>query len=350
MHDIDRHAIMSQNDIQHTSIKDEATLSQMVCRICSTEQQNDDSMNNLLTSDHNGLYFVDMLHDCLQRAIPRDNGFPLNICLDCTSKLIVVYNFRLMYNASQKKFTEMLGYSCKSEGLEPKVDVIIDESESDDVKPRFFFDWAAFDVPIAPPTTCDGINDISNCETGLKFEPHTEVKLNKLRVQRYECYQCKTMFKRITYLRKHMKNLHDTADKCWSDCHKRYSHRKQLVDHLNKHKTRQNCNDEKETLTSETPQSTFLCSECGKTFKNKWLLTSHQNVHSTEKQFVCSKCPSRFKWKLALTYHMTIHQRQDRQKHVCDTCGKSYATRSSMKAHASKLNLLSVLFRCFLRL
>lgn len=390
-----RQTIMSQNDMNHISIKEEQTLFQTLCRICATEQHNDDSMNNLLTSDHNGLYLIDMLQDCLQRPISRDYIFPLNICSSCTSNLIVVHNFRLTYIASEKKLTEMLCYNWKSEGLEQKVDVIIDESETD-VKPNYLIDCAAFDVSVRPSKIFDERNDINNCHTSLKFRTEIKPKLKKPKVQCYECYQCKTTFKRITLLQKHITNQHNIA-KCWScsDCHKRYSNRKKLVEHFQKHiskdcdhcslsitslrdmrkhyeknhtdlvvphqcdrcpkkfvlsaqlrihlldhlnkNDKQRDNDGKDTLTSDTPQLPFLCSECGKVFKSKWLLTSHQNVHSSEKQFVCSKCPSRFKWKLALTYHMTIHQRQDRQKHVCETCGSSFTTRSSMKAHTSKL-------------
>ncbi len=365
-----------------------------MCRICATEQNDDDSMNNLLTSIHNGLYFVDVLQECLQRSIIRDNGYPLNICLDCTSNLILVYNFRLMYDASEKKLMEMLCLDhIDSEELERKVDVVIDEPEKD-VKPSYFIDCAAFE---APTTHRVGCNDKSICETSLKVKSETKPNLNKPKVERYECYQCKAMFKRIKLLRKHMKTNHHSSDKIWScsDCHKRYSQRKKLMEHFYKHISTQceHCNESFTSLRDmrkhyeevhtdllisyqcdrcpkkfvlkaqlrihihdhlhlakqpdkppsdrhiRTPESTCLCSQCGKTFKNKWLLTSHQNVHNSEKQFLCPKCPSRFKWKVALTYHMTIHQDQvaDRRKHVCETCGTSFTTRSAMKAHTSKV-------------
>lgn len=392
---------MSQDHIQHV-IKDEKFLSPMLCRICATEYT-DDCMNNLLTSIHNGLYFVDMLRDCLQRSIIKDNGFPLGICFDCTSNLIIVYNFHLMCNASEKKFREMLGDHLELDALEQKVEVMIDESVGD-VKQSYFIDCAAIDEL---NTNCDEIDDRGRRVTEtVVIEPQSGLKLNKPRLPRYECYLCKTTFRRIVHLRQHVSSCHYVDDKLWkcSDCQKRFAQKKNLMKHFYKHTNtsceycpetfttlrdlqqhchrthkdvlilrqcgrcpkkfvltaqlrihehshntsqRYDCDICNETFVSEMQlkghirvvHPKYLCSECGKTFKNKSLLTSHQKVHNSEKPFVCTKCPSRFKWKVALTYHMTIHQQE--RKHVCETCGMSFTTRSAMKGHMSKLWVLT---------
>lgn len=389
---------MYQPDHMQHSIKDEKILSPMLCRICATEHS-DESMNNLLTSTHDGLYFVDMLQDCLQRPIVKVNGFPLGICLDCTSHLIIAYNFHLMCNGSEKKFREMLNdYHLDSDGMEQKVDVIVDERESD-VKQSHFIDCSAIDLL---DTNCDEIDGGGGTVTVTdKVKSPTE-KI-KSRMSRYECYICTQKFRRIARLQQHLTNYHGTDgdEKLWqcSECAKSFSNKKNLMKHFYKHtipsceyctetfttlralrqhcqrthaeqvvhhqcdrcpkkfvlgaqlrihmhnhstSQRYDCNICSETFPSEiklkghirTVHTTYLCSECGKTFKNNSLLTSHQKVHNSEKPFVCSKCPSRFKWRVALTYHMTIHE-QDR-KHVCETCGKGFTTRSAMKGHMSE--------------
>lgn len=386
---------MSKDHILQHTIKDEKILSLILCRICRTEQT-DDCMNNLLTSSHNGLHFVDMLQDCLQRTIFKDNGIPLAICVECTSNLIIAYNFHLLCNASEKKFKEMLGYHLEPDASEQKLEVIINETDGD-MKQSYFIDCAAID------TNCDEIDDSGRrvTETNLLMEQQTELKLNKPRTSRYECYLCRDAFGRIIQLRQHFTSCHFTDDMLWkcSDCQKRFAQRKNLMKHLYKHTStsceycpekfatlrdlqqhsqrthkdelilhqcdrcprkfvlnaqlrihlhshntsqRYNCNVCNDTFATEmqlkghirSVHTQYLCSECGKTFKNNSLLTSHQKVHNSDKPFVCAKCPSRFKWKVALTYHMTIHQQE--RKHVCETCGMSFTTRSAMKGHMSE--------------
>ncbi|KAG4079676.1 hypothetical protein HA402_009062 [Bradysia odoriphaga] len=382
---------MSQVSIQNT-IKAECILPQMLCRICAIEQADDDCMNNLLTSIHEGLYFVDILEECLQRPIARDNGFPLSICLDCTSSLINVHNFRSTYNGSERKFKEMLDLHSVADGLEQKVEVT--ESESD-IKPSYFIDCAAVEDVVR--VNCDEIDNRDRKH--IKTDVKSQVAPERSRRRRYECYQCKLPFRRVARLRVHLTNYH-APDKRWtcSDCQKQFSTRKNLMkhfykhtstncdrcpetftalrdlqhhyqrshkdelihhqcdqcprkfvlsaqlrihmhNHLNRKKTTHNCNTCSETFATEVQlkghiralHTTYLCSECGKTFKNNSLLASHQKIHSSDKPFGCSLCPSRFKWKVALTYHMTIHKQE--RKHVCETCGTSFSTRSAMKGH-----------------
>ncbi len=402
---------MSPDDVEQT-IKNETVLSLMVCRICATEQP-EDCLNNLLTSIHDGhnghrLYFVDMLQECLQRSIARD-GFPLSICVDCTANLIVVYNFRLLCNDSEKKFRELLSYQSDPGGLEQKVEVTIDETDCD-VKPlSHFIDCAAIDVL---STNCDNNGNNDRDSEADVIEPEAKPRIKKIRVQRYECYLCKRTFRTMDRLRKHITNYHNVQHKLWScsDCHKRFSQRNKLVEHFYKHISTKcehcscdafttlrdlrkhyqqthsdqltlhpcnrcpkkfvlkaqlrihmhnhldslskkfNCNMCSDTFLSGVQlkghirafHTTYLCQDCGKTFKNNSLLMSHQKTHNSEKPFVCSKCPSRFKWKVALTYHMTIHQ-QDR-KHVCETCGMSFTTRSAMRGHMSKSTSFNFFF------
>lgn len=366
----------------------------LLCRICATERTID-GMNDLLTTIHNGLAFVDMLAECLQRSISLDDGFPLHICFDCSTKLVVVHSFHAMYNNSEKKLREVLGNRLKSdESTEPTAVVDVGDELDSDLKPSCFIDCADNDEP---GTNCcdDEMSDERNSNEGDLIEP-----TKPLKVTRYECYMCKETYSQRRQLRKHFNNDHQMTDRVWScsDCQKRFTHRKHLVKHLYKHVTptcdycretfatlrllhqhcqqahkdvlvlhrcdqcpkkfvlntqlqvhkqthritAHNCSVCDKSFTTELQlkghktavHTTYLCSECGKTFKNNALLASHQKVHNADKPFACLKCPSRFKWRVALTYHMTIHDEE--KKHVCDECGKSFSTRSSMKSHMSE--------------
>lgn len=192
--------------------------------------------------------------------------------------------------------------------------------------------------------TDDKLWKCSDCES--RFAQRKNLMKHVYKHISMDCEYCAKKFTTVRNLQKHCQRSHKdqlTIHQC-GQCPRKFILNAQLRIHMHNHNAslQHNCNICNETFASgmllkghiRAVHTTYLCSECGKTFKNKYLLSSHQKVHNSEKPFVCGKCPSRFKWKVALTYHMTVHQ-QDR-KHICETCGMSFTTRSSMKGHMSK--------------
>lgn len=54
----------------------------------------------------------------------------------------------------------------------------------------------------------------------------------------------------------------------------------------------------------------FICEKCGKAFKTRFLLKTHQKRHSDERPYVCSECQRGFRWPAGLRHHFLSHTNQ----------------------------------------
>ena len=74
-----------------------------------------------------------------------------------------------------------------------------------------------------------------------------------------------------------------------------------------------------------------MCNECGKAFKLKNTLISHQNVHTRVKPFQCSECGKPYSNKTSLIVHQRIHTGV--KPFQCNECGKPYSYKTSLIVH-----------------
>ncbi|KAL8183058.1 UNVERIFIED_CONTAM: hypothetical protein K2H54_013712 [Gekko kuhli] len=51
----------------------------------------------------------------------------------------------------------------------------------------------------------------------------------------------------------------------------------------------------------------FICEQCGKAFKTRFLLKTHLKKHSEEKPYVCNVCYRGFRWAAGLRHHYLTH-------------------------------------------
>nr|XP_056717579.1 zinc finger protein 142 [Euleptes europaea] len=51
----------------------------------------------------------------------------------------------------------------------------------------------------------------------------------------------------------------------------------------------------------------FICEQCGKAFKTRFLLKTHLKKHSEEKPYVCNVCCRGFRWAAGLRHHYLTH-------------------------------------------
>ncbi|XP_064190272.1 zinc finger protein 558-like isoform X3 [Anguilla rostrata] len=73
------------------------------------------------------------------------------------------------------------------------------------------------------------------------------------------------------------------------------------------------------------------CSQCGKSFRSKSLLTVHERTHTGERPYHCSQCGKSFASKSYLTVHQRIHTGEC--PYQCSQCGKSFITKSLLTIH-----------------
>ena len=83
-----------------------------------------------------------------------------------------------------------------------------------------------------------------------------------------------------------------------------------------------------ETHSKETPHK---CATCGKGFKLKHNLTTHQRVHTGERAHTCLTCNKSFSQKGHLSSHMLTHSEE--VPHQCSTCGRRFKRKNSLKRH-----------------
>ncbi|PIO32114.1 hypothetical protein AB205_0143810, partial [Aquarana catesbeiana] len=76
------------------------------------------------------------------------------------------------------------------------------------------------------------------------------------------------------------------------------------------------------TQKCRTWKKQYSCAECGKRFKQKSTLITHERVHTGEKPFSCSECGRCFKQRSTLITHERVHTGE--KPYSCSKCGKCF--------------------------
>lgn len=145
----------------------------------------------------------------------------------------------------------------------------------------------------------------------------------------FDCYICEEAFTCKAEYKQHESEKHLDLDGMIScpipECGKKfkvtdtkYGQSKLVKRHIMMHKGKQ--------------ESSYVCPECGKTFKNRGSLGPHMALHTGVKSIHCDECDQSFFTTSALLGHkMRTHD--ENQEVICPECGKRCSNKYTLKRH-----------------
>ena len=86
-------------------------------------------------------------------------------------------------------------------------------------------------------------------------------------------------------------------------------------------------------ITYENNGTKYVCTECGKLFKDKRYYLVHHKSHFVGKQFMCKECGKEFEQKKTLKRHKLYFHMEESDKIACNQCGKGFKHPQSLKDH-----------------
>nr|XP_004416468.2 PREDICTED: LOW QUALITY PROTEIN: zinc finger protein 354A [Odobenus rosmarus divergens] len=157
----------------------------------------------------------------------------------------------------------------------------------------------------------------------------------------YVCKECGKAFTLSTSLYKHLRT--HTVEKSYrcKECGKSFSRRSGLFIHQKIHagENPHRYNPGRKASSTSLPgcqrihlrKKSYLCNECGNTFKSSSSLRYHQRIHTGEKPFKCSECGRAFSQSASLIQHERIHTGE--KPYRCNECGKGFTSISRLNRH-----------------
>ncbi|KAJ8012897.1 hypothetical protein DPEC_G00047650 [Dallia pectoralis] len=139
-----------------------------------------------------------------------------------------------------------------------------------------------------------------SCTDPSRLKYHMRIHRDEKKYLCPECgYKCKWMSQLKYHMTKHTGDKPYACDEC--------GYRSNRSDALRVHRE-----------TRHREERTFICEKCGKGFKTRFLLKTHQRKHSEERPYVCGLCQRAFRWPAGLRHHYLTHT--DRQPFLCRHC------------------------------
>ncbi|XP_044294332.1 zinc finger protein 142 isoform X2 [Varanus komodoensis] len=136
----------------------------------------------------------------------------------------------------------------------------------------------------------------------------------------YKCHQCQYACADPSRLKYHMRIHKEERKYLCPECGYKCKWVNQLKYHMTKHTGLKPyqcdecdyCTNRADALrihkeTRHREARSFICEQCGKAFKTRFLLKTHLKKHSEEKPYVCNVCFRGFRWAAGLRHHYLTH-------------------------------------------
>ncbi|XP_006892002.1 PREDICTED: zinc finger protein 142 [Elephantulus edwardii] len=147
----------------------------------------------------------------------------------------------------------------------------------------------------------------------------------------YRCHLCPYACADPSRLKYHMRIHKEERKYLCPDCGYKCKWVNQLKYHMSKHTGLkpyqcpecEYCTNRADALrvhreTRHRDARAFMCEQCGKAFKTRFLLRTHLRKHSEAKPYVCNVCHRAFRWAAGLRHHALTHT--DRHPFFCRLC------------------------------
>ncbi|CAG9565781.1 unnamed protein product [Danaus chrysippus] len=154
-------------------------------------------------------------------------------------------------------------------------------------------------------------------------------------------YCCNQLFNNKTFFVTHLQSQHvhkviDSSRVCKS-CGLTAGDLDELQKHINDNHPQAEERYERGKTEGSPKCQKFIpavCSECNKTFSNKYNMLVHMRNHFGQpSRFACDKCNKTYKSQGSLIYHhKVVHEGQ--LKFVCSSCGEAFPSRAARDVHA----------------
>ncbi|XP_043104313.1 LOW QUALITY PROTEIN: zinc finger protein 142 [Puntigrus tetrazona] len=130
------------------------------------------------------------------------------------------------------------------------------------------------------------------CADPSRLKYHMRIHMEE---RKYLCPECGYKCKWVNQLKYHMTKHTGAKPYACEDC----EYCTNRADALRIHRE-----------TRHRDVRSFICEKCGKAFKTRFLLKTHQRKHSEERPYVCSICQRAFRWPAGLRHHYLSHTNQ----------------------------------------
>uniref|UniRef100_A0A1B0GKI9 Putative transcription factor grauzone-like isoform x2 rhagoletis zephyria n=1 Tax=Lutzomyia longipalpis TaxID=7200 RepID=A0A1B0GKI9_LUTLO len=139
-----------------------------------------------------------------------------------------------------------------------------------------------------------------------------------------DCNLCQQSYTKLRDLQAHYRKVHKRKGYVMC-CNVKFNRPSKILQHFDHHMN---------------PEA-FKCTECGKSFKNKYGLRLHtENSHTPPElhKYKCPNCPKTFMSMIRYKKHSYVHVTDAEKSHICPHCSKAFAFKANLQIHIRQMH------------